>query len=202
MYSCPPTSGMRARLRIETLARPPPCSGNHPSVLSSRVITCARTFTSESLKKRRKKVEGDVKGRRSKWGHRCRHQRDAGSINFTYSSHSSVMILWEVSELNRSRWHGIQHFYELQTSRRASIELSCVFHNFALLHIRRGGFPLNLLLLVSSTETVKKSISAFSPFFRTFFFLNSSYHFSRLLNLKLHVESFRLVLQLSNEPGT
>lgn len=50
IYSWPPTpSGMRARLRIETLARPPPCRGSQPSVLSSLVITCARTFTNESL---------------------------------------------------------------------------------------------------------------------------------------------------------
>jgi len=66
IYSCPPTSGMRARFRMETLARPPPCSGNQPSVLSSRVITCARTFTNESLiivKKRKKRK----RKREKKW---------------------------------------------------------------------------------------------------------------------------------------
>ena len=63
IYSCPPTSGMRARFRMETLAKPPPCNGNQPSVLSSRVITCARTFTNESLiidkiKKRKRRRKG------------------------------------------------------------------------------------------------------------------------------------------------
>lgn len=52
MYSWPPVSGgSLARFRIETLARPPPARGSQPSVLSSLVITCARTLTRKSLKK-------------------------------------------------------------------------------------------------------------------------------------------------------
>lgn len=51
-YSCPcplASGGSFVRFRMETCARPPPDIGSHPSVLSSLVITCARTLTRKSL---------------------------------------------------------------------------------------------------------------------------------------------------------
>ena len=129
MYSWPPTSGSRARFLIDTLANPPPCSGSQPSVLSSRVITWARTFTSESLNgvnkirwKKKKKKENRSAMSSSTTG-------SVPGVNETYSSYSSVIaILRRSFELKLSRWHEIQHFYELKTSRRASMWTWLVLH--------------------------------------------------------------------------
>lgn len=170
MYSCPPTSGIRGRLRIETLASPPPCSGSHPSVLSSRVITCARTFTRESLQARKGRKE--KKGRRENWVIVDVIIGMTG-VNETYSSYSSVMILWEISELKWSRWHEIHHVYELETSRRASMWTSVrvsLWVTFSLCFTCDEAGSLWISLLVSSTTTMKiKNIDFFSPFLHSSF---------------------------------